>query len=98
MLDLIDIVLGVATLYLVHKLGRAAVGEILARRKLKKSRDRVREEDTLIISDVGVTMTDGGVPLKEGQKSVKKENLYISKNGKIRKNSHEPGTPPDPQD
>lgn len=87
MLDLIDIVLGISTVLLVYILGKKVIEEILERRRMVKSRRHRGEDDNLIISDVGVTMADGGVPLDKGPTQGKGRQVFVSKDGKIEKKS-----------
>ncbi len=84
-LDIIDIVLGATTIYLMCVVGRQMVSEILERRAKRKILQHKREEDTLVVTNVGITMADGGEPLD--QKSGKEKRIYVAKNGKIRSNS-----------
>ena len=87
MLDLTDIVLGISTVLLVYILGKKVIQELLERRRMVKSRRHAGEEDKLIISDVGVTMADGGVPLDKGPTQGKGRRVFVSKDGKIEKKS-----------
>ena len=85
LINWIDVGLGVATLLLLYVIGRKAVAEILKRRRYKMSVGRRSGDDHLTLSDVGVTMRDGGKPFDKTAKSADDKQFFVSESGKIKK-------------
>jgi hypothetical protein len=85
LLDLIDGLLGIVVLIFIFVLLKKLYKEIRERRKINREGVNKPERSDLIISDAGITMADGGKPIGEGSDPEKDAQLYISKNGILRR-------------
>ena len=74
-LNVTNIALGIVTLICCGVVGYGVVREVLARVRKRKANLAEAEEHSLLVSDLGITMADGGVPIEEKPLAVSEKGL-----------------------
>ena len=74
-LNVTNIALGVVTLICCVVVGYGVVQEVLVRIRKRKANLVEADDHALIVTDLGITMADGGVPVKEKPLAVSEKGL-----------------------
>ena len=74
-LNVTNIALGIVTLICCFVVGYSIVQEVLARVRKRKAQINKADDHALLVTDLGITMADGGVPVREGTLVVSEKGL-----------------------
>jgi hypothetical protein len=74
-LNVTNIALGIITLICCAAVGYGVLQEVRVRQRKRKSNLVEADDHSLIVTDLGITMADGGLPVKEKPLAVSEKGL-----------------------